>query len=194
MIGTILIAATAPASPASAVAASSPQPLGNPGTWVTTADYPAQSMRRSEQGSTGFSLEVNSLGEVTSCTIVSTSGSAALDQATCYLVSQRARFRPARGIDSRPIAGTYNNRIRWVLPKLPGPTSSLSVISYLVDEQGVVSDCKVEQASGMAALAVGESVPGCRPGHQFQPYRDPSGQPVRKRIRARVEIEEIPVR
>lgn len=63
-----------------------------------------------------------------------------------------------------------------------------------VNEQGIVSDCKLEQVSGAAVLNAGEEVPRCRPGYQFQSYRDASGNPIAKRIRARVEIEEFPAK
>ena len=68
-------------------------------------------------GKAKFRLEIAADGRVTSCTITGSSGYLALDQATCALVSRRAKFQPARGNDGEPVAGSYANTIDWQLPK-----------------------------------------------------------------------------
>ncbi|HYD36402.1 MAG TPA: energy transducer TonB, partial [Allosphingosinicella sp.] len=56
-------------------------------------------------------------GRVTDCTVTASSGSAALDSATCRLMKQRARFTPARDSDGHPTSDSVSNAIRWVLPE-----------------------------------------------------------------------------
>ena len=92
-------------------------PRGNPGGWVTTNDYPSRELRRGDEGTTGFRLTVGRDGRVTDCTITTSSGSDGLDAATCKLMSKRARFDPATGGDGKPVAGTYQNRVKWEIPE-----------------------------------------------------------------------------
>ena len=68
-------------------------------------------------GKARFRLEIAADGRVASCTITGSSGFAALDQATCALVSKRAKFQPARGSEGQPVAATYTNAIDWQLPE-----------------------------------------------------------------------------
>jgi TonB family protein len=91
-------------------------PKGNPGSWVTTNDYPAMALREEMQGVSGFMLTVSPSGLVTDCRITASSGSPQLDQATCANVIRRARFDPALDAKRKPIVGYYSNRVRWQIP------------------------------------------------------------------------------
>lgn len=91
-------------------------PRGNPGNWVSDSDYPARDLREGNQGRVGFALSIGTDGRVTSCRVTFSSGHAGLDNATCALVSRRARFTPAKGGDGQPAAGSYSGNIRWVIP------------------------------------------------------------------------------
>ena len=87
-------------------------PRNNPGTWATPNDYPSRALREDREGTTGFRVTIDDNGRVASCSIVSSSGHADLDEATCKLVTRRARFRkPSDGYGS-----VYSNRVRWVIP------------------------------------------------------------------------------
>jgi len=94
-----------------------PRPINNVLRWVTPADYPRISIKREEQGAARFSLEVSASGKVTGCRITRSSGSEALDQATCAKVTSRARFEPATDKYGAAVAGTYSNSVNWVLPE-----------------------------------------------------------------------------
>jgi protein TonB len=89
---------------------------GNPGTWISDADYPSSALRAEESGTTGFRLEIGANGRVTNCTVTSSSGSSALDSATCRLLRSRARFTPAKDQNGNPTTDTYSSRIQWRLP------------------------------------------------------------------------------
>jgi periplasmic protein TonB len=108
--------APVPPPPAPKGPTSAAQLKGNPGEIITSDDYPARALRAQEQGTTGFSLTIGTDGRVTNCQVTSSSGSAELDQTTCTLATRRFRFKPAMS-DGAPTTGTYNNRIRWVVPK-----------------------------------------------------------------------------
>ncbi len=107
----------APPPPPAVVKAQKAQPKGQPGNWATTDDYPSSAIRAEEQGTTGFRVEVGPDGRVTSCSVTRSSGSSTLDEATCRLVTRRARFSPAKDTSGAAISDTYSNNIRWVLPE-----------------------------------------------------------------------------
>lgn len=92
-------------------------PRGNPGGWVTPADYPSRDLRQGNEGLTRFRLEIDAQGRVTGCTVTASSGHKGLDEAACKLVSRRARFEAATGTDGARTAGRYENAIRWEIPR-----------------------------------------------------------------------------
>lgn len=93
-----------------------PVPRGNPGSWITTNDYPSRELRAEVEGITSFSLTVDQTGRVISCVVTGSSGSADLDAATCRNVQRRARFAPATDEQCQPAQGKYSNRVRWIVP------------------------------------------------------------------------------
>jgi len=52
-------------------------------------------------------------GRVTGCTVTGSSGSAALDNATCRIMRSRARFSPARDSNGQPTTDSYAASITW---------------------------------------------------------------------------------
>jgi TonB family protein len=84
--------------------------------YVSDTEYPAEALRRGEQGLVEFALDVSPQGRVANCRVTRSSGSAVLDAATCRLMTVRARFQPGLGPDGRPVADTVRGHIRWVLP------------------------------------------------------------------------------
>ena len=90
---------------------------GNRGAWITNDDYPPAAIRAEEQGTVGISVAIGTDGRVTSCRVTAPSGSSALDQATCRLYAQRARFTPARDAGGAVVEGRYSDRVRWELPR-----------------------------------------------------------------------------
>ncbi|HZG09802.1 MAG TPA: energy transducer TonB [Allosphingosinicella sp.] len=88
----------------------------NLASYVSNDDYPASAVRNEEQGTTRFQLTVGPDGRVADCRVTGTSGSNALDTATCRLMKSRARFTPARDSDGKATGDSVYNAIRWVLP------------------------------------------------------------------------------
>ena len=73
-----------------------------------------------ERGHAEFALvpmENSTDGRVSDCSITSSSGSSALDNATCNIIRRRARYTPAKDQAGNPITGTDSARIRWELPE-----------------------------------------------------------------------------
>ncbi|HEY0411628.1 MAG TPA: energy transducer TonB [Allosphingosinicella sp.] len=155
----LLLLAGAPQEPVK------PEGIG-PQSWVTNEDYPLEAMRAAESGTVSFRLDVDAAGAVTGCTVTASSGSARLDQATCDILTARARFAPARDTQGRPIASTWSSRFRWVLPEgagtqhgMPGadalagvPDPGALVVRFELTRDGRVAGC--------SAYGVGGPTPG----------------------------------
>ena len=95
-------------------------PKGNPGEWIGMADYPAAAKAANASGLVEFTMSLNDTGAVTGCTIRQSSGNADLDAATCELMRTRGRFAPALNAAGKPVAGTWSERVNWVLRDAPG--------------------------------------------------------------------------
>lgn len=93
------------------------RPINDVLRWVTTRDYPRSAIRGEEQGVARFRLEVGANGRVMECTIIASSGSKALDDATCAKVTSRAKFEPAMNQYGEKVPGIYSNSVNWVLPE-----------------------------------------------------------------------------
>jgi protein TonB len=88
----------------------------NLNSYFSADDYPAAALRGNDQGTTGFSLTIGPNGRVTECSVTSSSGSAALDAATCRILRSRARYTAARDSAGNPTSGRDSGRVTWRLP------------------------------------------------------------------------------
>lgn len=82
----------------------------------TEADYPKQAADNREEGIVGFRLTIGPSGRIADCTILRSSGSALLDQATCRLLVKRARFKPARDEEGKVTFDSIEREMEWKLP------------------------------------------------------------------------------
>ena len=110
------------------IQATRPVPRNYPGGWVVAYDYPSRSLAYDEEGTTGFRLTIGLDGKVSDCAIISSSGFALLDAATCKHITRRARFSPALDNDGNPIEGSYSNRVTWRLPEMPSFAQQIDLV------------------------------------------------------------------
>lgn len=106
----------APPAPPKPVISQAARARANLTSLFSTDDYPQSAIRNEEQGTTAVRLTISTEGRVSNCAITSSSGSTALDNATCNIIRRRARYTPAKDQAGRPITGTDTARIRWELP------------------------------------------------------------------------------
>lgn len=85
--------------------------------YITDYDYPAEAIRNREQGRVVYRMETGANGRIADCSIVLSSGSAALDAATCAILARRARVKPALDADGKPVPDTIRGDIVWKLRK-----------------------------------------------------------------------------
>ncbi|SOB86992.1 TonB family C-terminal domain-containing protein [Sphingomonas guangdongensis] len=85
----------------------------DPAEWITADDYPAQSIRREEEGTVAIQWTVAPDGDVTACRVAKSSGFARLDAAACSAILENGRY-PAVA-PGQPLR-TYSRRVVWRLP------------------------------------------------------------------------------
>jgi protein TonB len=95
------------------------RPKHNLANLLSDEDYPAAARAAGEEGMVEFTLDVAANGRVAACAVTRSSGSAALDSATCRLLKARARFTPASDAAGAPVSATVAGRIGWRLPQAP---------------------------------------------------------------------------
>ena len=80
-------------------------------------DYPAEAVKRREEGTVSTRLRVSAEGRVMACAILQ-SATPTLDAATCRILTERARFKPSTDSSGKAIESDFDApAVRWVLPK-----------------------------------------------------------------------------
>lgn len=133
-------------------APSAPNPQSAPPVFLNApqvfdpADYPYWALQMEQEGPVGVAIQVDPMGKVTGCSVVRSSGSEALDGATCSLIFERARFAPARDSKGIAVAGIYHRSVHWVLEdREPAPVdSSYHRVIMSIGRQGKIDGCRVE--------------------------------------------------
>ncbi|MGF7170031.1 protein TonB [Sphingobium xanthum] len=87
------------------------------GAWLKGADYPGEALRNDWQGTVSVVWRIDTNGAVGDCYVVESSGHRVLDEASCRLVKDRARYKPARDANGRAVASLDRRRIVWRLPE-----------------------------------------------------------------------------
>jgi TonB family protein len=164
--------------------------------------YPREALRRREQGAVGYRLVVRADGRVGRCDVIASSGSRSLDAATCRILRRRAIFAPARDGAGRPVADVVASQVRW---SLPAPSALASYVSWrdypreairrreqgrvafelIVGTDGRVSECRILESSGSAALD-GRTCQIMRERPSFPPPRDAAGQLATDTVRGAI--------
>ena len=97
-------------------------PIGDLTGLITPEDYPQEALALDQQGTATVRLRVGTDGGVKDCRVIGSSGSSALDETTCRIMTERARFTPARDRRGRVAEGSFLQRITWRIAE-PGPGS-----------------------------------------------------------------------
>ena len=78
-------------------------------------DYPIRAILADESGSTRIGLLIDEKGLVRDCTLIEASGIARLDSRSCAIISERAKFAPARDGAGKPVKSSWTQTITWRL-------------------------------------------------------------------------------
>jgi protein TonB len=89
-------------------------PRGDRSTWFRRKDYPSEAKRNEQRGRVSITLQIDRKGVPRNCVVTGSSGWPFLDQATCNLALDRARFHPAR-VAGNAVKGAYSLTTNWTL-------------------------------------------------------------------------------
>jgi protein TonB len=138
----IALAAAQATAPPSGTPPTPPRQIG--GT-ITTSDYPPAALRYEEQGTTSVQITVGPNGRVSGCTVLASSGSSALDSATCQLIVGRFRYAPATS-NGRPTEADVTRRVVWRIPEGPSMMFAQGRFTWTVVASGAgATECRIEQ-------------------------------------------------
>ncbi len=124
VIQPVIITPRAPTAPPAPPAPPAPRKVqtarakGSLTALFSSDDYPPSALRDDVEGTAKASLTIGTDGRVTACSIIQSSGSSALDAATCSVLKRRARYTPARDDSGNPTTDTQNTpAISWRIPR-----------------------------------------------------------------------------
>lgn len=168
-------------------------PDGNPGVWLTDADYPLDAQRAEQEGVVAFELAIDVRGVPTRCTVTTSSGAPSLDNATCAKLMERARFKPAHNAAGKAIADTYTGRITWRLPDvgtgmLP-PLPTTTIMTFYVEPDGMATNCRIT-VNGQPSPDLSQCSNQIL-GRRYPIQRDAAGTPTRQKIRITLGFEKV---
>ena len=92
-----------------------PTPIGNPGDWARSSDYPSNVLNRGGHGLVQFRLDISETGSITGCHIQLRTNPNEFADLSCRMLSKRAQFTPALDRTGKPIKSYYINSIRWMI-------------------------------------------------------------------------------
>jgi TonB family protein len=98
--------------------ASPPKPIKDWASYVSTYDYPVSAVISRDQGETHALIDVGVDGQASNCRIIRSSGHEQLDKTTCMVVTERARYEPARNSNGEFIRAPLYLTFRWEMPRL----------------------------------------------------------------------------
>ena len=78
--------------------------------------YPRRALAAHEEGAVGFTVDLDSKGEVTRCKVTHSSGYPLLDEETCQLVTLHAQFKADPAISGSQTR-SHQGLIAWKLPE-----------------------------------------------------------------------------
>jgi TonB family protein len=89
------------------------KPIGDTRSWFKDEDYPALALKKIQSGVTIARADIDSSGKLLTCVVTQGSGSKLLDDQTCRLALERARYTPALARDGSAVASVRMIRVAW---------------------------------------------------------------------------------
>ena len=92
------------------------KPTGTVAKIFSSDDYPREAWAKNEIGTVGVLLWIEANGRVSTCQVIETNASAALQQKTCEIFRDRARMTPATNAANQAVRAPMFSRVSWQLP------------------------------------------------------------------------------
>jgi TonB family protein len=80
---------------------------------ISPYDYPGAALDEDQRGTVSYALLIDEKGKVADCTVIETSGVAALDAQSCATIKARAQFVPAVDLDGKPAKDATTGKVTW---------------------------------------------------------------------------------
>ncbi|WP_347093518.1 energy transducer TonB [Sphingomonas parapaucimobilis] len=93
-----------------------PKPSARQDGLIGVSNYPAEALAKHQEGRTILTIHVTAKGKVDSCSVITSSGSKSLDDATC-LFARHVRFDPARDAAGQAVEADMQFPMNWRLPR-----------------------------------------------------------------------------
>lgn len=81
--------------------------------YFSSDDFPAHALYRGEEGRSVFVLMIDEEGKIAGCSAAFTSEHASLDEQPCIVLREKARFKPAIGLDGKPAKDVVVSSVTW---------------------------------------------------------------------------------
>ena len=117
-------------------------------------------MMAGAEGRVSVSVSVGADGGVTGCRVTASSRSAALDEGTCRVLRERARYTPARDAAGQAVADTVAEQVTWALPNEPAGARARADLASYVRPEDYPADAQIEGESGRVEFEIDISPQG----------------------------------
>lgn len=191
LAGVLMLAGTVPPLPPPGA------PVGNMAEWIRDGDYSVAEIGP-QGGEAAFRVLFRPDGTVDDCTILRSSGNAAVEAKVCALARRRFRFRPSLGIDGQPkyriLERAANFRFEATAPPTlsPGPAYILQVdrlpgrepflivsVNVEVDDSGALIACAAPADTPRRLAGYARAACGALPDvWRAMPEKDGAGRPI----------------
>jgi TonB family protein len=167
------------------------------GSYITSNDYPRSAVKQHHEGRIAVELTVDVSGALSNCTVKAGTGWPELDETTCQLLMQRAKFAPARDMQGALLGAVIEWRFVWTLSPehtyladLP-PARELqltvasgtrvpphSTLDAIVSTEGRIEMCQAEDSYVSHDVGVA-ACNALRSSAAYPPLKDLTGKPMR---------------
>lgn len=89
-------------------------PVGNPGNWAGSNDFPKAALANGQSGRVKFRLDVNEAGAVTNCVVLEQTRPTEFAKTSCQILVRRGKFTPALDKDGKPVRSFWVSSIVWL--------------------------------------------------------------------------------
>jgi TonB family protein len=110
--------------------------------------YPKRALEAREEGAVGFTVTLDSQGQVAGCQVTHSSGHPLLDQETCKLITLNAQFKPDSSIGPSQTR-VHEGIINWRLPNSTAVLSAPVAVASTAAPEKIV--CKKTPKTGSLA-------------------------------------------
>lgn len=181
------------------------------------AAYPKSALAHGDEGLVGMALTISETGSVSDCVIAQSSNAQSLDDASCRLMLDKAKFKPALDSKGAPTTGTIAINFNWILPEAPPDADEArladaldelparrppfpmkdpgkTILSLTIGADGTVADCHFD---GEGAFVPPDKAMGpCMmfgKDARFAPFLDKDGKPEARHFILRTDLSVVPV-